>query len=480
MKIAVCFCVKPSTTGGARSDGFEKDYQNVYKPAAKFLYSHPNCCMAFSFYGPQLAHLKRRHPEFIEIVRELIGREQIELLGGGFYNPVFPLLFPRDRSGQIELLSSELRQTTGRRPRGLSLCASSWESSLLASFTTCGMEYVLLDESLVPAEKQKWIPLIMSDKGKSLSILPVSTSLKPCAGLPPEEFLSAVQERISAVRGGSVEGGHAGVCIQFSTEELQQLLESGWLSRLEAADGEFLLATPYQYIKSVPERTPVYIAAGLGGEVAQWAVRPYESVRSDGGFPVTIYDFFQTYPQSRALYDRMLYVGQLVNQSHGDKLRRKAAREKLWEAQDGDGFVCTAKGAFVSSAYRQQAYKNLMEAEKILRECGSFAESVSSFDYTGNGMNEYVCRMKNYFACISLRGGAVRELDVVQNSGNFADNLSRVKEFDGCSDDYERGLFVDHLFTQEEFQDFVANKPTGNGIFSRMTYGEVKFSAQHK
>ena len=39
---------------------------------------------------------------------------------------------------------------------------------------------------------------------------------------------------------------------------------------------------------------------------------------------------------------------------------------------------------------------------------------------------------ENYFAVVSSKGGAVKEFDVMKSSGNYADNLSRIKEFDGC------------------------------------------------
>ena len=111
------------------------------------------------------------------------------------------------------------------------------------------------------------------------------------------------------------------------------------------------------------------------------------------------------------------------------KIRKKVARDKLWEAQNGNSFICTAEGAFVNSSFRQNSYKNLVEAEKIVRECNEFEESVSCFDYNGDGLNEYIIRMQNYFAAVNLLGGAIREFDLMQASGNYADNLSRVRRF---------------------------------------------------
>ena len=486
-QVHICYSLKSSRIGPEQKEIFEKDYENVYKPAAKFLYSHPEFRMSFAFNGVQIDFLQKEYPEFIEILRELISRRQIEILGGGYYDPAFPLLFPMDRTGQIEFLTSTLRSVTGKRPRGITLCASIWDYSLVSCFYNCGMDYVLLDDSLIPDEKQKFVPLIMSDKGKTISILPLYQEFKPEIQDDPRDYLNLISKKIAKSSKNSpkpLKECVKGLNIQFTHEEFQSLLRSGYLEKLYREISEkkdfFDFATPITLVKEAKLRIPVYIASGMSREVGQWGIEPYRAVKADRHYPVSIYDFFQIYPQSRALYDRMLYVSMLVNQSHGDKLRKTSAREKLWEAQNGDGFICTSKGAFVSATYRQQAYKKLTEAEKIARQCGEFKETFVSYDYTGDGLNEYICRMNKYFAVISLGGGVIRELDVLQNSGNFADNLNCVKEFEGYDDNYERGLFIDHIFSEDEFNAYIQNKPSGNGIFSKYIYSELDFSSQRK
>lgn len=486
-QVHICYSLKSSRIGPEQKEIFEKDYENVYKPAAKFLYSHPEFRMSFAFNGVQIDFLQKEYPEFIEILRELISRRQIEILGGGYYDPAFPLLFPMDRTGQIEFLTSTLRSVTGKRPRGITLCASIWDYSLVSCFYNCGMDYVLLDDSLIPDEKQKFVPLIMSDKGKTISILPLYQEFKPEIQDDPRDYLNLISKKIAKSSKNSpkpLKECVKGLNIQFTHEEFQSLLRSGYLEKLYREISEkkdfFDFATPITMVKEAKLRIPVYIASGMSREVGQWGIEPYRAVKADRHYPVSIYDFFQIYPQSRALYDRMLYVSMLVNQSHGDKLRKTSAREKLWEAQNGDGFICTSKGAFVSATYRQQAYKKLTEAEKIARQCGEFKETFVSYDYSGDGLNEYICRMNKYFAVISLGGGAIRELDVLQNSGNFADNLNCVKEFEGYDDNYERGLFIDHIFSEDEFNAYIQNKPSGNGIFSKYIYSELDFSSQRK
>ena len=170
----------------------------------------------------------------------------------------------------------------------------------------------------------------------------------------------------------------------------------------------------------------------------------------------------------------------LINQYKNDKMRKKAAREKLLEAQSGNALLCTLNGPYTNTAHRQNAYRSLITAEKILNDDGKFTESISRFDYTNDGLNEYICRMQSYFAYISLLGGAVQELDVMKNCGNYADNLSRVFEYDGAEDGYNRGILVDHLFGNDQFERYINGEAAGDGVFSRIYYKDLKFSANRK
>ena len=414
----------------------ESHYQNFIKPIMKFLFSNPEFSLSLSFNGAELQYLRKKHQDFIKILHQLVQRKQLELYGNGFYNPVFPLIFPIDRTGQIDLFSSEVRLSCGKRPRGISLCASSWDSSLLSTFYSCGIEYVLLDESLIPPDKNIFIPLFMSDKGRFIDIIPVYRSLKPSLSLEPEQFISDIKKKInSTVNKSQIQyveqiTEKAAVHIEFTPVEFLQFLNEGWFSKFLLQKTEDIeILTSSSLVKNISERVPVYIPAGISSEVSQWAFVPYKPVKNQSSSMKTIHDFLQIYPQSHALYDRMLYLSLLVNQSHGDRLRKK---------------------------------------------------SLVSFDYNVDGIKEYICRMQNYFAVIALKGGSIREFDIMQNSGNYADNLNRIKEFEGSTDDYERGLFIDHLFTDKEFDDYLENKSAANGIFSRAIFSEVKFSASRK
>ena len=272
--------------------------------------------------------------------------------------------------------------------------------------------------------------------------------------------------------------------IKIDENQFARLHDSKWLSKLFTAAKEnfsdsIKITLPAEYLHREETRIPSYIPAGIQSDVAKWAKKPYEEVTGSSSVQPTIFDFLLTYPQNKALYDRMLYISLLINQCKGDKARRKIAREKLWIAQNGEGYICDPDGVFANNALRQHAYRSLTEAEKLVRESQGekFKQSVSSYDYNGDGFNEYICSMNQFNACISLHGAQISELDIIRNTGNYADSPRRIKQFDKVDDKYHRGLFIDHLFTYDEFSEYKKGNPSGSGIFSQVVFKQEDFDA---
>jgi len=484
----VCMMISSSISGIESVDVLEHRYQCLYKKLISYLYNNPSYKLTFSFPGQFFSWITKKHPEFIQVLKELISRKQTEVLGGGYFNPVFPLLFPMDRSGQIEKYSSELSEELGRRPRGMTVYGSVWDNTLVSSLYSCDMEYVLLDNSLIPPSKRHALPLLLTDQGKSVKVLPFShiDGLSPEHAADAGKFLADLKKQTESQLKKRPEyaAENRVVCIRFDCEYFRTLFEGGWIEQLYQAalnqfDGSISMSFPQEFLHKNAVHVPAYIAPGIQSDIAQWGLKPYMPQENKTNYPVTIYDFLSVYPRNHALYDRVMYISMLVANCHGDKARKKLAREKLWQAQTGNAFICDPNGIFATNAIRQNAYRALTEAEKIVRDCypkgKSFQESVTSFDYNADGNPEYVCQMQSFDACISPKGASIVELDIMHNTGNYADNLKRIEKFDSVDDHYERGLFVEHLFTHEEMSDYNKGLPTGSGIFSQVFFNQTRF-----
>ena len=80
---------------------FAEVYEQAYAPMIDALERHPGVRLSLHYTGPLLTWLTAERPEAIERLRSLVGRGQVEILGGGFYEPVLASLPERDRIGQL-------------------------------------------------------------------------------------------------------------------------------------------------------------------------------------------------------------------------------------------------------------------------------------------------------------------------------------------------------------------------------------------
>lgn len=484
--IYVSFIVKSVPVFTESTEVLEKNFQTIYKPVLKYLYSHPSFPMSFAFSGSQIQFFKKRKNELITILRELTDRKQVEILGGGYNDPLLPLLNSADRNGQIDLLTSEIRATFGKRPRGMTLFQDCWDSSLVNNIHTCGIEYVILNSSIIPESKRSFLPIFMSDLGKNVDIFPYYNDLLPDEQMLPDEFIYNIEKAVLKVE---KKDNHLQldadriIAISLTPEMVSKLNEAKWFEQLgkyiQANDsGRVKLTTLNNYrTAGVKIKIPSYIPIGISDEVSK--ITSISSTEKTNKYQVNVFDFLNTFNESKKLYNRMMYLSLLVNQCKTDKMRKKTAREKLWQAQNGMTLLCTSNEPQFNATYRQQAYKYLNEAEKMLRGDGKFEESVTCYDYDNDGIDEYVCRMEQYFAYISLAGGSVPELDIIKDYCNYADNLKRKFEFDGYDDNYERGFFIDHLFTENQLELYIRGEPAGDGVFSRIQYSQLKYISKH-
>lgn len=480
--IYVCFNIKSVTSCYNSNEEFEKTYQTVYKPLVRFLFSHPEFKFTFSFTGPELVYYKKKRNEFLSILKQLVERKQIEILGGGFYDPVLPLLYSVDRNTQIDLLSTEIRQSIGKRPRGIIMFGDIWDNSLVNNLQTSGIEYVLLDNESIPEDKQKFLPLFMNDLGKSVKIIPYFRDFIPDINTNAESFSDEI---IKAIEKSEKKDDYLQynpdkiTVINLNQFNIVDLITEKWFETLLNDQNErIIISTISEYLKNNDFYISSFIPACVNSNINNWC--NYENKKSRNSYPNTVYDYLHNYELGKDLYNKIIYISNLVNQIKTDKMRKKAARMKLIQAQNGAALLCNSKGPYTNSKERRQAYKYLVEVESILKEDGKQTETVSRLDYTNDGFDDYVCRMQNYFAYISLIGGSIKEFTVNKSYGNYADNLSRKLQYDGVEDLYKRGLFVDHILSEENFNKYINGENSTDGVFSRIFYKELKFSASHR
>jgi hypothetical protein len=412
----------------------EEMYQNAHKKIISFFYTHPQFPFSWAFSGVQLRFYAEKHPEFTDTLSELVARKQLELLGGGYYDPVFPLLTSADCIAQVELLTTLQHSLVGPRPRGIAL-THGWSPQLISPFRKCKMDFVQMDVSLIADRTHNFQPLIVENLGKTISVLPVYPDLLPEPTQKPQTYILRLIKIFSrAVKDESK--NPVAVC-SFSPDELASFIESGWLEDFFSISASYTqhikLTTPSLFFTKSTVFFPAYIP-------------PTQS-------------YVHTDDSLRLLYARMMHVCLVVSQCRGDKARKKAATEKLLEAQSGAAFLPGAQ----NEPQRRIAYRDLIQAEKIVRDQENDIDSATSFDFDFDGINDYICRFSAYNVFISKKGGAVFELDVFQSALNYAGKF-----------------FIDVLAAPDDFENLAHGNLATESIFSNQHYSELLFDRSRK
>ena len=310
--IYVCFNFKSISACQDDPEQFDKDYQNIYKPLTKFLYSNPNFKFSFYFNGPQILYYKKKRSEFITILKQLIERKQVEIIGGGYYDPVLPLLYSVDRNTQIDMLSTEVRQTFGKRPRGITTFGDIWDSSLVNNLQTSGIEYAVLDKYSFPEEKLKYLSLFMHDLGKSVELIPSYDEYIPKVDNSPENYIKTISKNVEKSEKKDnffQETPNKIITVTLNELNIKELIEKNWFVNLNKFLSEntnhkikISLIEDYRNLNEI--KLPVYISSAINHNLAAWCNYLNKSKNKDDSNK-TVYDFMEKYKQSEYLYHRI-------------------------------------------------------------------------------------------------------------------------------------------------------------------------------
>src|SRR4051794_18604234 len=92
---------------------FKAAYDESYLPFLDVLEGYPEIPFVLHTSGPLLEWLVENLPGYVSRVRGLVEAGGVEILGGGFYEPIMTMIPHRDRVGQIRDYSAYLKEVFG-------------------------------------------------------------------------------------------------------------------------------------------------------------------------------------------------------------------------------------------------------------------------------------------------------------------------------------------------------------------------------
>jgi 4-alpha-glucanotransferase len=490
-----------SSPVGTSREQFEKTYQYSYKPFLTILYKYAMLRGAFHFSGTLLEWLEERHPEFNMVLNEMVKRKQIELLGGGYYSPIFPIIPSKDRLGQIELLTTYIRKKFSKRPRGCWITEGVWEPSITSTIKSSGMEYLFLDDILFfqsgVTQEDIYRPFITDDQGKTAIVLPIHNNF--IKKMFVEEPEAMVQELVELAK----QSDHTIIVnlllngdffMVNSSYYSSFFAESGWLERFLQSLTEHNQAIdtilPGRFVRTLGPVERVYFPSHFlkdngsnanGTPAVNGELFHLSTFVSSESRPNFFRQYITMYPEIQRLYAKMMYIHLIVGQVRGDRSRKKTAKEESWRGQTHAAFWHSHDGGIYRNHVRKAVYAGLINAEKTTREKGIFSTSVNVTDIDLDGIPEYLYQGQFINAYVHRRGGALFELDYVVTAWNYLDTMARHREpyhdeQDACNgyDDDVKNSFLDHFYDEEVTVDSLAT----NGVKEKIDFVHSLYRAR--
>ena len=439
---------------------FEQTYARCYLPFVEVLERHPNIHVGLHYSGPLLTWIEQNHPEYFERLREMVKRGQVEMVGGGFYEPILISIPPADQQEQITRLADYVEQHFGTRPSGSWLAERVWEPQLASVLAEAGVGYTVLDDIHFLAagfeQSELFADYIAEDQGQTIRILPGQKSLRYLIPWDTiEKVMANLRETYAAHPDGIATMGDDMEKFGGWPGTFDHCYKDRWLDALFAAFEEnsswLSVSTPTEYLSTHKSKGRADLPTASYTEMMEWALptptrQRYNALLKEFAARPDVLaflhgspwrGFFRKYSESNLMHQKMLRVSSRLNRvprrRSGSKPAEdlKKARDLLLRAQCNDAYWHGIFGGLYAPHLRTELWRNLIRAEAIADRHTPGAQSphVEVLDYDGDGLEELLFTAPEYQALLKPSdGGTLAVLDFRPTESTLINSIWRRPE----------------------------------------------------
>jgi alpha-amylase len=434
---------------------FRKACDQCYERFLALLEQNPWFACGLHYSGCLLDWMDQNRPDLIERLKALVERGQVELLGGGYYEPIFTMLAERDRRGQIESFTRYLRQRFGHTVTGAWLPERVWEQDLASTLADSGIRYTVLDDfhfkraGLRAGQIRGYY--ITEDQGRLLRVFASDENLRYWIPFKEPErtigYLQAIgQDSANAV----ICYGDDGEKFGLWPETFRHCHENGWLSNFFAAlraNADWLtLRKPGEVIDALPATGKVYLPDCSYREMTEWALpadvlAEYEDLYNQvketewgqrirpflaGG---TWRNFRAKYVAAARMHGRMMEASELADRVPGRLKAKREALRSLYQGQCNCAYWHGVFGGLYLPHLRRAVYADLLRSSAVSESALGGLPPAEQKDFDLDGLPEVKLNTPSLAAYFKPdRGGRCYELDLKEAGLNVLATLHRQKE----------------------------------------------------
>ena len=434
---------------------FEQVYRLAYLPFVEALERHPGVRLSLHYSGCLLDWLLEHRRGFLERLAALAARGQIEVMTGGYYEPILPIIPDSDKLEQIAKLSAAIKDLFGQEPTGLWLTERVWEPHLPKPLAQAGVKWTVVDDThfqITGLRDQDLFGYYMTEEeGLPLKVFSSSKHLRYI--IP----WRSVAEVIDYLRQEATEGGNKIAVMGDDGEKFgswpktyMHCWEKGWMEDFLVAleeNSQWLKTIPLgEYAAQFPPLGLAYLPTASYAELMEWALpTPTRSefshllheMEAEGRQDILGYlrggfwrNFLSKYPEANNMHKKMLHTHRKVQRARAAH-QGDAGLDDLWKGQCNCAYWHGVFGGLYLNYMRHGVYRHLIEAEvkadTALRQGSRLVWEKTDFD--GDGRDELLVEGESQNLYFHLgEGGCLFEWDLRGRGHNLGATLTRRPE----------------------------------------------------
>ncbi len=450
----------------------EEAYTKAYMPFFDVLKAFPDVKLNVHFSGYLFSWLIAHKPEYIDVLRGMKERGQIEVISGGMFEPVLALLSEDDGIAQIQMHQDTMESVFGDRPRGMWLAERVYEPQIPRILNRAAIDYTVVDDNhftSVGFEEEDLFCHYMTDyEGHPLLLFPCLEFLRYAIPFRPLEVVDEYFRALEKRKHGLAVFGDDGEKFGLWPGTSHSVYEEGWLRsffQYLSDNADWIRTCTFgEHIAANPPKGTAYLECASYREMGEWSLPakrarefshllhakdlPYSQFLSGGYYK----NFLVKYRESNDMHKKMFRLSRRAK-NHDE------ARKHVMMAQANDSYWHGVFGGLYLPHLRASVYSHLIEAQKLLDPPEPYTDGHIE-DINMDGYDEAVLSNDLLEACFFLReGGILYGLDFKPSSVNILATLQR--RYEGYHEKIKEAVSPQEADGKKTIHDLVIAKEEG-------------------
>jgi len=440
----------------------EEAYRRCYLPFIEVIEEFPTIHLTFHFSGCLLEWLEQHHPEYLDRLASIVARGNVEIISGGFFEPILSMIPEKDKIGQIQRLNTYIKERFGYEAQGLWLTERVWEPHLAKPIAQAGIKYITVDDyhflSNGKTEQELTGHFLTEEEGWVLGIFPISQKLR--YAIPFKE----PQATLDYLAQFATEDGENVIVMVDDGEKFgvwpgtyEQVFEQNWLRdflTLLQHNSEWLKTmTLKEWYEQHAPKGRIYLPTASYFEMSEWSL-PWQSGEKFGEIIHELEakhridemrpflkggiwrNFLYKYDEGNWMQKKMLHLSRrlqnlsVTSLTPSQQKKLSTAQEHLWRGTCNCAYWHGIFGGLYLPHLRHAIYQELLRCQLLLNQIeGRRGFRTEIIDIDADGTAEILIDDGTLnIALAPHRGGIMQELSLLPQSFNLLNTLKRYRE----------------------------------------------------